>query len=29
MNWVPRVRVEHYLVNPESILTFEHRDGKE
>jgi hypothetical protein len=23
MNWVPRVRVEHYLVNPENILTFE------
>lgn len=26
MEWVPRVRIEHYLVNPESILTFEQRD---
>jgi superfamily II DNA or RNA helicase len=26
MDWVPRVRIEHYLVNPESILTFEQRD---
>jgi superfamily II DNA or RNA helicase len=26
MDWVPRVRIEHYLVNPESILQFEQED---
>nr|MBA2680099.1 DUF3883 domain-containing protein [Ktedonobacteraceae bacterium] len=26
MDWVPRVRIEHYLVNPESILQFAHDD---
>jgi hypothetical protein len=26
MDWVPRVRIEHYLVNPESILQFAQDD---
>ncbi len=26
MDWVPRVRIEHYLVNPESILQFARDD---